>query len=176
MKKPIKEEENKAVILYLDDEQENLNSFKAAFRRDFKIYTAINSEDAEKILEKHGRDISITLSDQRMPKVNGIEFFESVKEKYPEMIRILVTGYSDINVVIDAINKSQVYKYIQKPWDINYMRKIIEQAFEVFTLRRENKKLTDDLLTVNSQLEFMFRQKLLAFDEKYGKKDDDTKI
>lgn len=76
MTKPIKEEENKAVILYLDDEQENLNSFKAAFRRDFKIYTAINAEEAEKILEKHGRDISITLSDQRMPKVNGIEFLK----------------------------------------------------------------------------------------------------
>ena len=170
MTEMIKEEDNKAVILYLDDEQENLNSFKAAFRRDFKIYTAISSEEAEKILEKEAGAISITLSDQRMPKVNGIEFFESVKEKYPEMIRILVTGYSDINVVIDAINKSQVYKYIQKPWDVNYMRKIIEQAFEVFTLRRENKKLTDDLLTVNAQLEFMFRQKLLSLSS-----EDDSK-
>lgn len=173
MKKPIKEEENKAVILYLDDEQENLNSFKAAFRRYFKIYTAINAEEAEKILKKHGSEISIALSDQRMPKVNGIEFFERIKEKYPEMIRILVTGYSDINVVIDAINKSQVYKYIQKPWDVNYMRKIIEQAFEVFTLRRENKKLTDDLLTVNAQLEFMFRQKLLSLSsDNYSKSDE----
>ncbi len=162
MTEAIKEEDNKAVILYLDDEQENLNSFKAAFRRDFKIYTAISSEEAEKILEKEAGAISIILSDQRMPKVTGIEFFERIKEKYPEMIRILVTGYSDINVVIDAINKSQVYKYIQKPWDVDYMRKLIEQAFEVFTLRRENKKLTDDLLTVNAQLEFMFRQKLLS--------------
>ena len=170
MTEAIKDQENKAVILYLDDEQENLNSFKAAFRRDFKIYTAINAEEAEKTLEKHGSDISIALSDQRMPKVNGIEFFERVKEKHPEMIRILVTGYSDINVVIDAINKSQVYKYIQKPWDVNYMRKIIEHAFEVFTLRRENKKLTEDLLTVNAQLEFMFRQKLLSLSS-----DDDSK-
>ena len=170
MTEAIKNQENKAVILYLDDEQENLNSFKAAFRRDFKIYTAINAEEAEKILEKYGDDISIVLSDQRMPKVNGIEFFERVKEKYPEMIRILVTGYSDINVVIDAINKSQVYKYIQKPWDVNYMRKLIEQAFEVFTLRRENKKLTEDLLTVNAQLEFMFRQKLLSLSS-----EDDSK-
>lgn len=162
MGKAIKGQENKAVILYLDDEQENLNSFKAAFRRDFKIFTAINAEEAEKILDKEASTISIILSDQRMPKINGIEFFERIKEKYPEMIRILVTGYTDINVVIDAINKSQVYKYIQKPWDVNYMRKIIEQAFEVFTLRRENKKLTDDLLMVNAQLEFMFRQKLLS--------------
>ena len=88
------------------------------------------------------------------------------------MIRILVTGYSDINVVIDAINKSQVYKYIQKPWDIDYMRKLIEQAFEVFTLRRENKKLTEDLLTVNAQLEFMFRQKLLSLSSEDGTKPD----
>ncbi|KJS04849.1 MAG: chemotaxis protein CheY [Flavobacteriales bacterium BRH_c54] len=170
MTEAIKDQENKAVILYLDDEQENLNSFKAAFRRDFKIYTAINAEEAEKILDKEASTISIILSDQRMPKVTGIEFFETIKEKYPEMIRILVTGYSDINVVIDAINKSQVYKYIQKPWDVDYMRKLIEQAFEVFTLRRENKKLTEDLLTVNAQLEFMFRQKLLSLSS-----DDDSK-
>ncbi|MCW8898190.1 MAG: response regulator [Flavobacteriales bacterium] len=171
MAEATKEQDNKAVILYLDDEQENLNSFKAAFRRDFKIYTAINAEEAEKILEKEAGTISIILSDQRMPKVTGIEFFEKIKEKYPEMIRILVTGYSDINVVIDAINKSQVYKYIQKPWDVDYMRKLIEQAFEVFTLRRENKKLTEDLLTVNAQLEFMFRQKLLSLSS-----EDDSKL
>lgn len=171
MAEATKEQDNKAVILYLDDEQENLNSFKAAFRRDFKIYTAINAEEAEKILDKEERTISIILSDQRMPKVTGIEFFEKIKEKYPEMIRILVTGYSDINVVIDAINKSQVYKYIQKPWDVDYMRKLIEQAFEVFTLRRENKKLTEDLLTVNAQLEFMFRQKLLSLSS-----EDDSKL
>lgn len=170
MTEATKDQDNKAVILYLDDEQENLNSFKAAFRRDFKIYTAINAEEAEKILDKEVSTISIILSDQRMPKVTGIEFFEKIKEKYPEMIRILVTGYSDINVVIDAINKSQVYKYIQKPWDVDYMRKLIEQAFEVFTLRRENKKLTEDLLTVNAQLEFMFRQKLLSLSS-----EDDSK-
>jgi len=170
MTEAIKDQENKAVILYLDDEQENLNSFKAAFRRDFKIYTAINAEEAEKILDKEASTISIILSDQRMPYINGVEFFERIKEKYPEMIRILVTGYSDINVVIDAINKSQVYKYIQKPWDVDYMRKLIEQAFEVFTLRRENKKLTEDLLTVNAQLEFMFRQKLLSLSS-----EDDSK-
>lgn len=170
MTEATKDQDNKAVILYLDDEQENLNSFKAAFRRDFKIYTAINTEEAEKILEKEAGAISIILSDQRMPKVTGIEFFERIKEKYPEMIRILVTGYSDINVVIDAINKSQVYKYIQKPWDVDYMRKLIEQAFEVFVLRRGNKKLTEDLLTVNAQLEFMFRQKLLSLSS-----EDDSK-
>ncbi|MBQ21361.1 MAG: two-component system response regulator [Flavobacteriales bacterium] len=168
----MKDQDNRAVILYLDGEQENLNSFKAAFRRDFKIFTAINAEEAEKILDKEASKISIILSDQRMPKVTGIEFFEQIKEKYPEMIRILVTGYSDINVVIDAINKSQVYKYIQKPWDIDYMRKLIEQAFEVFTLRRENKKLTEDLLTVNAQLEFMFRQKLLSLSSEDGTKPD----
>ncbi len=173
MTEAIKDQENKAVILYLDDEQENLNSFKAAFRRDFKIYTAINAEEAEKILDKEERTISIILSDQRMPKVTGIEFFEKIKEKYPEMIRVLVTGYSDINVVIDAINKSQVYKYIQKPWDVDYMRKLIEQAFEVFTLRRENKKLTEDLLTVNAQLEFMFRQKLLSLSSEDDSKSDE---
>lgn len=158
----------KPVIFYLDDEAENLKSFKAAFRRNFEILTSSNPKEALDIIIKNNEKISVVLSDQRMPGMTGIEFFEEVKNLYPEMIRVMVTGYSDINVVIDAINKTQVYKYVQKPWDVDYMRTMINQAHEIHTLRKQNKKLTDDLLMVNRQLEFMFRQKLLAFEEKYG--------
>ena len=165
----------KPIIFYLDDEIENLKSFKAAFRRDFEVLISSSPEEALDIITKNNEKISVVLSDQRMPVMTGIEFFEKLKNLYPDMIRVLVTGYSDINVVVDAINKTQVYKYVNKPWDIDYMRTVINQAHEIFTLRKQNKKLTNDLIMVNSQLEFMFRQKLLAFDEKYGKKDDDSK-
>jgi response regulator RpfG family c-di-GMP phosphodiesterase len=97
-----------------------------------------------------------------MPKMTGIEFFESILDKYPEPIRILLTGYADINAVIDAINKGQVYKYFSKPWNEEELKHNIEKAYEVFSLRRENKELTAKLLDVNEKLEFLLRQKLIS--------------
>lgn len=147
-------------ILYIDDEIHNLNAFKASFRRQFTVYTAASAEEAEGLLTDH--DIHIIISDQRMPKMTGIEFFESILDKYPEPIRILLTGYADINAVIDAINKGQVYKYFSKPWNEEELKHNIEKAFEVYSLRRENKELTAKLLDVNEKLEFLLRQKLIS--------------
>ncbi|HWW43172.1 MAG TPA: hypothetical protein VNZ46_27890, partial [Pedobacter sp.] len=81
---------------------------------------------------------------------------------YPDPMRILLTGYADINAVIDAINKGQVYLYITKPWLDEELKINIERAFEVYSLRRKNKALNEQLLLVNGQLEFMLRQKLLS--------------
>ncbi|WP_343688941.1 response regulator [Chitinophaga sp.] len=147
-------------ILYVDDEIHNLNAFKASFRRLYTIFTASSAEEAEKVLEKE--EIHIIISDQRMPRITGIEFFESILDKYPEPIRILLTGYADINAVIDAINKGQVYKYFSKPWNDEDLRHNIEKAFEVYALRKENKELTAKLLDVNEKLEFLLRQKLIS--------------
>ncbi|MNV96659.1 Hydrogenase transcriptional regulatory protein hupR1 [compost metagenome] len=91
-----------------------------------------------------------------------MEFLESILEAYPDPIRILLTGYADIAAVIDAINKGQVYLYITKPWQEDELKLYIEKAFEVFQLRKENKELTEKLLVVNEQLEFMLRQKLIS--------------
>src|ERR1044072_4293934 len=147
-------------ILYIDDEIHNLNAFKASFRRLYTVFTAESAEGAVKILSEN--DIHIIISDQRMPRMTGIEFFESILEKYPEPIRILLTGYADINAVIDAINKGQVYKYFSKPWNEEELRHNIEKAYEVYALRKENKELTAKLLDVNEMLEFLLRQKLIS--------------
>lgn len=147
-------------ILYIDDEIHNLNAFKASFRRQFTVFTAESAEEAVRILSEN--DIHIIISDQRMPRMTGIEFFESILEKYPEPIRILLTGYADINAVIDAINKGQVYKYFSKPWNEEELRHNIEKAYEVYALRKENKELTAKLLDVNEKLEFLLRQKLIS--------------
>jgi response regulator RpfG family c-di-GMP phosphodiesterase len=147
-------------ILYIDDEIHNLNAFKASFRRLFTVFTAVSAEDAVKVLEKE--EVHVIISDQRMPRVTGIEFFESILDKYPEPIRMLLTGYADINAVIDAINKGQVYKYFSKPWNDEDLRHNIEKAFEVYALRKENKELTAKLLDVNEKLEFLLRQKLIS--------------
>ncbi|PUZ22165.1 Response regulator receiver domain-containing protein [Chitinophaga costaii] len=147
-------------ILYIDDEVNNLNAFKASFRRIYSVQTASSAEEAEKLLVDN--NFHIIISDQRMPRMTGIEFFESILERYPEPIRILLTGYADINAVIDAINKGQVYKYFSKPWSEDELKHNIEKAYEVYSLRKENKELTAKLLDVNEKLEFLLRQKLIS--------------
>lgn len=147
-------------VLYIDDELDNLTSFKATFRRNFNIITAESAEAASKILEVE--TVHVILSDQRMPKMTGIEFFEKIQPLYPDPIRILITGYTDINAVIDAINRGQVYKYLTKPWNEEDVKIYVEKAYEVYRLRKENVELTDKLIDANKKLEFLARQNLLS--------------
>lgn len=147
-------------ILYIDDEIHNLNAFKASFRRTFNVFTAESGMEALPILACE--EIHIILTDQRMPNMTGVEFLASILDTYPDPIRILLTGYSDLTAVVDAINKGQVYLYITKPWQEEELKLNLEKAFEVFDLRKQNKLLTENLLKVNNQLEFMLRQKLIS--------------
>ncbi|HEY0244304.1 MAG TPA: response regulator [Mucilaginibacter sp.] len=138
-------------VLYVDDEINNLNSFKAAFRRDFEIYTASSAKEGRKILDTH--EIGVIITDQRMPIMTGIEFLESILPIYPDTIRILLTGFSDINAVMDAINRGQVYKYLVKPWQNDELKMYIENALEIYHLRKENKELARKLQLANLELE-----------------------
>ena len=95
-----------------------------------------------------------------MPEITGIDFLRSVIEKHPKPIRMLITGYTDVEVIKEAINEGHVYKYIDKPWDNNKLKNIIDKAHEVYCLREENEQLTADLKRVNGQLEFMLRERL----------------
>ncbi len=152
--------EKKITLLYVDDEEHNLKSFKASFRRDFVIHTALSGKEGLEILKSE--DINVILTDQRMPEMTGIEFLIEANKVNPEPIRILVTGYSDINAVIDSINKGQIYRYISKPWKEEELKQTILSAFELFSLRRENKDLIGKLERANDQLEFLLRQRLLS--------------
>ena len=154
------EETTKINVLYVDDEIGNLTAFKAAFRRDFNVFIAESANEGTKILEQN--KIEIILTDQRMPEMTGVDFLQSIIETHPEAMRILVTGYSDITAVIDAVNKGQIYKYISKPWNNECLKMSINQAYEVYNLRKENKELTKSLIQANKQLEFMLRQKLIS--------------
>lgn len=152
--------DNRINVLYIDDEVHNLTSFKASFRRIFNVFIAESAEEGRAIVERE--NIHVILSDQRMPKMTGIEFFESIKEDFPFPIRILITGYTDINAVIDAINRGQVYKYLTKPWNEEDVKIYVEKAYEVFSLRRDNARLTNSLIDANEKLEFLARQSLLS--------------
>ncbi|WP_017257816.1 hybrid sensor histidine kinase/response regulator [Pedobacter arcticus] len=105
----------KIKILYLDDELNNLIGFKASLRLDYIIYTAQNSTEALAYLDKNP-DIRVIFCDQRMPEKTGVEFFEEVRSIHPHPIRILLTAYADIESVIDAINRGNVFRYVKKPW------------------------------------------------------------
>lgn len=147
-------------VLYIDDEPHNLVSFKASFRRNFNIFVAESAKEGKNILQSN--EIQIILSDQRMPVMTGIEFFESILTEFPKPIRILITGFSDISAVVDAINRGQVYKYLAKPWNEEEVKNFIEKAYEVYLLREQNEILTHKLIDVNKKLEFLARQSLLS--------------
>ena len=146
-------------ILYVDDEVKNLHTLKASLRRYFNVITVESVKKAYEVLKEI--EICVILSDQRMPEITGVEFFTSIKESHPDPIRMLITGYSDIDVIKEAIKSGQVYKYLEKPWELDNLIMNINQAVEVYNLRKENKELTNKLLRVNKQLEFMLREKLL---------------
>ena len=138
-------------VLYVDDEINNLNSFKAAFRRSFNIYTAQSAAEGWQVLQSY--EIGVIITDQRMPVTTGIEFLESVSPLYPDTIRILLTGFSDINAVMEAINRGQVYKYLVKPWQNDELKMYITNAIEIYKLRRENKDLAAKLRLAHAEIE-----------------------
>jgi DNA-binding NtrC family response regulator len=138
-------------VLYVDDEVNNLNSFKAAFRHHFEVFTAISAKEGRKILDTN--EIGVIITDHRMPVTTGIEFLESIIPTYPDTIRILLTGFSDINAVMDAINRGHVYKYLVKPWQNDELKMYITNAMEIYKLRRENKDLAAKLRLAHAEIE-----------------------
>ena len=121
-------------VLYLDDEELNLTAFRAAFRRVFQVYVTTEPTEAVRILREH--PIEVIISDQKMPALSGVEFFELITPDHPAPVRMLLTGHADIDAVIDAINKGQVYKYISKPWNEAELQALVEEAADVFDRRK----------------------------------------
>lgn len=141
---------DKIIVLYIDDEDNNLNSLKASLRRDFKIVTALTAEEGLRIAASE--EIHVVIADQRMPGLTGVEFFEKLMKISPEPIRILLTGYSDIASVIDAINKGEVYRFIDKPWNIEQVKIAIKNAAEIYFTRKELKDKNERLQKILSEM------------------------
>ncbi len=138
-------------ILYIDDEQDNLTVFYSTFRRVFKVYLANSGQQGLEIMEKN--KVHLVIADQRMPEMTGIEFLEIIKLKYPECIRMVLTGYTDVEAIIQAINKGRVYRYVTKPWNKDDLRLTIDHALETYKLKQQNRKLFADLEEANQTLE-----------------------
>jgi two-component system sensor histidine kinase/response regulator len=141
---------DKTSILYVDDEENNLNSFRAQFRKQYEVFTAVNAKDAFRVLEKN--KIHIIISDQRMPQTTGVEFLEKTIEKYPDSMRLLITAYADIDIVIEAINRGQINKFIQKPWDWEKLSLAIENCAISYKSKIELRQKNEQLQKVNDEL------------------------
>lgn len=153
--------DDKIKIIYVDDEENNLFSFKATFRMNYQVFTAISGSQAVQILEEHP-DIAVIITDQRMPGMTGVEFLESILDRHPYPMRVLLTGYADINAVVDAVNKGKIFHYLSKPWNEEELDMTIQRAYEIYKHQLEDKEFNKKLTRSNEQLEFLLRQKLLS--------------
>ncbi|WP_071188953.1 SpoIIE family protein phosphatase [Trichormus sp. NMC-1] len=129
----------KLKLMVVDDEPDNLDLLYRTFWRDFKVYRADNAHDALAILNQEG-EMAVIISDQRMPEMNGTEFFSRTVERYPDTIRILLTGFTDVEDLVDAINSGQVFKYITKPWKPEQLKALVEQARDTYRLVKKRTK------------------------------------
>lgn len=131
-------------ILCVDDEQHNLDALFRTLRKDYNVIMALNGKDGLQILRAH--DISLIITDQRMPEMTGVEFLKQSLEIKPDIQRIILTGYTEVDDLISAINTGQVYRYVTKPWEPNDLKLTIKNALEALELTLENRKLFEDTL------------------------------
>lgn len=142
--------ELKINILYVDDEVHNLESFRANYRRDYSIFTALSANAAKSILAE--QDIHIIITDQKMPGTSGTQLLEHAVLEYPLQTRIMLTSYTDKEAMLDAINRGLIFKYLLKPYDVDVLKSQIEEAYEVYYLNRIKEELYKEWLKTKEDL------------------------
>jgi len=130
-------------ILVVDDESDNLDAFKFNFRKSFTILTAQSGTEGLGIL-LHER-VAVVITDQRMPRMSGLEFLQRARAVAPDAVPIILTAYQDADVLIEAINQGDIYRYLTKPWDAKELRGVLLQALERYWLRQENQRMVQQL-------------------------------
>src|SRR5207244_908110 len=137
-------------VLLVDDEPDILLAFTFNDGDDFEVLTAGSGAQGLSLLETH--EPAVIVADQRMPAMSGTEFLERSMALRPDAVRIILTGYTDIDAIIQAINKSRIYRYVTKPWESEELRLTLRRAVEVFHLARENVRLVEELRRANERL------------------------
>lgn len=116
----------KPIVLFVDDEERIVNSLRLIFFGDYRVMTATSAVAGLELVKKH--DIKVVVSDQRMPEMTGVEFLAQVRQISPASVRVLLTGYADLEAVKDSINQGEIYRYIQKPWDNDKLKETVAEA------------------------------------------------
>lgn len=137
--------DEKETILVVDDEENNLQLLKRTLRGNYNILTATNGIEAQEVVAKNGDDISLIISDQRMPKMEGTEFLKSITKDHPDIVKILLTGYSDIDTILESINACNLYQYILKPFDPDDLKNTINNGIKKHQLTSNNSEMLKDL-------------------------------
>ena len=140
-------------LLLVDDEESILSALTRTFCSEgYTIYKASNAKQGLELLEKY--EIAVIISDQRMPGMTGIEFLTKVKQSHPHIIRLILSGFTDVESILKAINEGAIYKFLTKPWNIDLLKTNINEAFEYYEVKETNRRLSEELKVANKFLEF----------------------
>jgi response regulator RpfG family c-di-GMP phosphodiesterase len=131
-------------LLAVDDEPANLRMLERLFRREYRVLTANNGEEALELLGRE--DVALIITDQRMPGMSGTELLRKTLQTRPETVRIILTGYTDVDSLTDAINTTRVYKFVSKPWDPTMLEEIVRDAIREHEECIQQKQLVDSLV------------------------------
>jgi len=168
-------ETGSAKILFVDDEANILKALQRLFieEDDYEIFTACGGAEGLEVVRENP-DLALIISDQRMPEMSGVEFLAASREIAPQALRIVLTGYADIDAAMDAINKGGAYRYISKPWDDDNLRAVVREGVEKFRLIAENRRLQEELRQKNEELarwnrdlEKMVQEQSMELQQKY---------
>ncbi len=157
----------KHTLLLVDDEKSNLSSLCRILSPWYAILTAQDGHEALELIqnEKEPEHIHLIISDQRMPRMTGVEFFEKTIPIIPETIRMILTGFTDIDVIISSINEGQIYKFLTKPIEAHDLLITVRRALEAYELEQENLLLLEELKALNASLEKKIKERTLQLEQ-----------
>ena len=157
-------------LLVVDDELQITASVADQFRRSFKVITASCAEQALTLLESN--DVSIIIADQRMPGKTGAELLAEACRIDADVVRILLTGYADIEAVIQAVNEGKIYFYLTKPWRSDELEAVVSRALEYSRLLKDKRQLIDDLRRINAELESRVQERTMQLEQRAAELED----
>lgn len=144
--------ESRPRILVVDDEEAILETMMFTFEDEYEVFTSTDARRALDLLDQHA-PVAAVLTDQRMPNMSGVEFVTEVWKRHPSTVRMILTGFSDMEAIIQAINDGHVYAYVTKPWEPDQLKQLMKQAVEHHRLASENERLLESIQNANVYLE-----------------------
>ncbi len=149
------ESNERPCILLVDDEPEILRILKKILEDDYQVLTAPRAKDALLLMRS---DVALVLSDQRMPEMTGSELFRELRQKFPDTVRIIMTGYSDMNALIDSVNQGEIYRYLAKPWEMQNLLNIVQEGVNRYKKNISDRLTHEELHRVRRDLEDVQRE------------------
>lgn len=149
----------KPTILCVDDEADNVDALERLFRKQYNVLKATSAKEAISVMAKHPGKIAVMITDQRMPEMTGVELLEKTLVTHPETVRLLLTGYTDLESVISAVNKGQIFRYLTKPWDPVDLSNTVNRAVELHLLGEELQQKNAELEKANNELKTLDQAK-----------------